>query len=399
MLFIYRYLFLMLSGICGIAVYPSTSLAAQLDVTADYKPALYEPSRAVFVSTTKCISASPLYEMIGVCSGGVSSLDFITTSVAIPSIRRTALGAQSNPKDALVYYKISSEKNFTVRSASGQEFPVKFIPRSLGTMHIGPWPGSMVSSIYNSVVGNNMSGSGCRRQGARAFGGVNWQSFQTMVFMNPGTTCYVGSIPSTPLTVTHQNIYLGFSIQAPDPLSMPNGVYTGSLVLTVGQGNEDISFGNGSYSDNQLIINVRLTVRHQIKVEFPAGYDNISLKPSGGWGEWLNGGRPPSILKENIPFSIFATSLFRVSYVCQYSIGVQCALKNTRNDHMVGLDMFYLIPPSTRLKLPIHILPVGQNARGRAIGFEVAGDNVKAMVKYPGSTYKGVVTLVFDALP
>ncbi|MFQ2312974.1 hypothetical protein ACSZME_13720 [Aeromonas dhakensis] len=377
--------------------------AAEINVTAEYKPALYEPSQAIFTSTTT--PCAPLPEgavLTQVCDGSnIWGPSMVTVSIPLGSITRSTLGAQNDPKDAFFYLKVPPVKTFNVKSSSGQVFPVTFTPRRLGSVYLGDWPSSFASTVYNELRRNTVVGP-CSYAQSSATGGLQWYRIQ--MFHNtpqPGSTCYNSTVQTSTLNVRHTGIYFSFLMNMPNPLSMPNGVYTGALILTIGPGDaDDISLGNGEYSDRQVTVNVTLTVRHQIKVDFPAGYENLALKPPSGWGEWLNGGRVPSILKESLPFDIAASSLFRVSYLCQYAIGEQCALKNTRNEHMVGLDMYYLIDPSTRYKLPVSILPTGTpSVRKQVISFEVPSDNVKAMVQYPGSTYTGVVTLIFDALP
>ena len=80
--------------------------------------------------------------------------------------------------------------------------------------------------------------------------------------------------------LTISSIYLGYKLKAPNPLAMENGTYTGKLTLSMGH-NLDFDFGAGTYTDTQLTVNFTIKVRHQIKIDFPAGGNRVVLQPPG----------------------------------------------------------------------------------------------------------------------
>ncbi|MFM5454348.1 hypothetical protein ACET9A_20545, partial [Aeromonas veronii] len=151
----------------------------------------------------------------------------------------------------------------------------------------------------------------------------------------------------------------------------------------------------------------------------PAGMTTIGLSYSlvkistkcapalpGGWSNWIHSGkREPSILQQDLPFRIWFSAPFTVSLRCQYqwSTSGECALKDSKGrtvplkTHYVNSinEMFLLTTNKTRFVLPVQGSPVINAAR--AIRFQIVGGTVAEMMKYPGSSFKGDVTLIFDA--
>ena len=81
----------------------------------------------------------------------------------------------------------------------------------------------------------------------------------------------------------------------------------------------------------------------------------------------------------------------------------ECALKDSKGrtvplkTHYVNSinEMFLLTTNKTRFVLPVQGSPVINAAS--AIRFQIVGGTVAEMMKYPGSSFKGDVTLIFDA--
>ena len=219
-----------------------------------------------------------------------------------------------------------------------------------------------------------------------------------------GKSCYTGL--SVDGTSNIQAMFFGFKITPPSPLKMPNGIYTGSIILSVGQ-NKDIDLGNGVYEDNQLIIELTLKVQHQIKVEFPPGGDKVVLQPPGGWHDWIYRGKshiPPYLIAE-LPYRLWSSSDFNVWLNCQYAIGEVCMLNNERLGMQVKLDVIYVNKSKEEFPLTHGVKklftagikdPYYINEE-RSIIFKVQKPVLALMMEYPGSTYKGNVTLIYDA--
>ncbi|MFM5412345.1 hypothetical protein ACET9F_17830 [Aeromonas veronii] len=193
-------------------------------------------------------------------------------------------------------------------------------------------------------------------------------------------------------------------------MTMSNGKYTGSLKIMVGR-NKDIDLGDATYSGGtEHELKFTLTVRHQLKVDFPKGdsdgHSQVTLLPPGGWSNWIHSGkREPNFLQQDLPFRIWFSAPFTVALRCQYqwSTSGECALKDSKG-RTVPLKTYYvnrfnettlLTTNKSKFVLPVQGIPVINAAR--AIRFQIVGGTVAEMMKYPGSSFKGDVTLIFDA--
>ena len=136
----------------------------------------------------------------------------------------------------------------------------------------------------------------------------------------------------------------GYQIEAPDPLSMSSGIYTGKIAYTAGP-NMDIDMGDVLLPTDTLFeINFTLTVEHTLKVEIPPGGNRIQLEPQGGWQAWLNQGRKPARLFRDQTFNLSASSRFKMQLECGTGqIGDTCAVQNAAGDQ-VPLDVLVSLP-------------------------------------------------------
>ncbi|MGL5409813.1 MAG: hypothetical protein ACRDAP_14075, partial [Shewanella sp.] len=171
--------------------------------------------------------------------------------------------------------------------------------------------------------------------------------------------------------------------------------------------NQDIDLGDGIYN-GQLAheVNIKLAVRHQLRVDFPKGEgegrSKVTLLPPGGWNDWIHNGKGiPNKLQQELPFRLWSSAPFTVTLRCQYISGTECALKNAKG-HQAKLNTYYINVENEMFNLsttPYKFSSLrGPTINGaRKIKFRVAGDVVTEMMKYPGSTYKGDITLIFDA--
>lgn len=374
--------------------------AATIDVTAEYKPGMHEQGQARFVNTTVCVT--PGIDIYG-CNNNVERLN-VFFSVPI-NITRAASGPQNGPENAFFYVKGPSKtKTVTLTSSSSsQRFDAQLLSRWLGATyesHDNGFYEPSITPIFTEAF-RKLDG------GCRYITGNRWPSRAAFVWsqwdIGDGVPCYGTIVQNSVLPSTISHLIYGFLVDPPNPLTMPNGVYRGTIVLSLGPtNNSDISYGHGTYNTNQLVINLTLTVRHQIKVDFPPGSQNIVLQPPGGWSQWIYGRRnPPRSLEQKLPFNISASADYEISTACQYSVGMDyCALKNTKNEHLVKLETFYEQRDTSGvslLELPVRVPISNPTDHQRNIMFKVSGSDIPEMMKYPGSTYKGTVTLIIDA--
>ncbi|WP_429186929.1 hypothetical protein [Aeromonas veronii] len=374
---------------------PNCLLAATINVTADYKPASYEVGGGRFISTTKCNKSSSQI-WLPQCKGGINELDNLLFSINM-SISRSASANIKQPKNSFFYVGSSGKRNITLTSGEGKQFSVIFEPTLLGAFFYAPVPDIAAKPIYDWLA---HPVGGCNYINKSVLGHTTWFDWILLWGGISERSCH--TTVSYNVNVDVKSILYGFKIIPPSPLSLPNGVYKGTITLSVGP-DGDISLGNGNYRDRQLIINLTLTVRHQLKVQFSEMGSTVALAPPGGWYNWLNmGNKRTLLLQKTLPFDIWASAPFKITLHCQYMENENCALKNTR-DHQVTLDTKYVESKgksySLSTKPSIIDVEAGRPViqEKRSIHFEIKGNPINEMLDYPGSLYQGTVTLIFDA--
>ncbi|HAU4885000.1 TPA: hypothetical protein F3L15_13365 [Aeromonas hydrophila] len=371
------------------------SQAAVVEVTAEYKPAVYEADHGTFVSTTKCVKTSEGM-WLSSCNGSVMSLDSLLFSLKTKVIRNVKKDF-SNTKDSFVSLGSLGNRTMIVTSDKGQQFSVLFTPDKLGVHFDSVVNADDGWKIYNTSFTSPKGG--CRYLDKQVAGYISLTAWIVLWGDVGGKSCYTG------LSVDGMSdikaMFFGFKIIPPSPLKIPNGVYTGSIVLSVGQ-NKDIDLGNGVYEDDQLTIELTLKVQHQIKVEFPPGGDKILLQPPGGWHDWIYRGKsysPPHLIAE-LPYRLWSSSNVNVWLSCQYLDGEYCMLSNIRTGHKVRFDVIYQNGAKEEfiLRSITKKLFSGRTENtARTLIFKVNKRALTEMMKSPGSTYKGNVTIIYDA--
>jgi hypothetical protein len=212
--------------------------------------------------------------------------------------------------------------------------------------------------------------------------------------------------------MTFSHLEYAYELRTPNPLSMSAGEYIGGLTYTMGPGG-DFDFGDVIQpGDTVATFNFQLSVEHALKVDVPPGGNRIELIPQGGWQAWLNQGRAPGRLYRDQTFRIAASSRFKMQLECSLVMGNTCGLRSREGDE-VPLQVAVSLPNGlvdqygqTVSKLPLRLDGVGSelfqplqyvNDRPGSLHFEVQRDDMAEMLKRPGSTYSGVVTVVWDS--
>ncbi|CAI3796568.1 hypothetical protein DBADOPDK_01544 [Pseudomonas sp. MM223] len=205
---------------------------------------------------------------------------------------------------------------------------------------------------------------------------------------------------------------VAFAIDIAPPFRMPSGTWRGSVTYSIGPGG-DFDFGNDvtALSGDSLTVNFVLDVQHAFIFEFPPGSDRAVLEPPGGWQAWLAGGKPPQRLARDLPFRVWSTGPFKVYKLCQYSADLRCAIRNDKGDQVpvevamslpagiehLGAPVQRLALPSGRMAALQFDAAVATLNRPGQLHFQVARNDVEDMLKHPGTTYTGQVTVIFDA--
>lgn len=206
---------------------------------------------------------------------------------------------------------------------------------------------------------------------------------------------------------------IGYKLSLPSPTKIVSGIYRGSLLFTVGGISADFDFGERVADlGNSLTIDFELDLRHELKVDFPPGSDRAVLEPPGGWLAWP-GGRVPPQLARDLPFRLTASGPFTVYATCEHLLPGSnfCLLVNENGDQTL-LDLAMSLPAGVKYNNgPVQRMRIHANTGKRmrlvpdsAISalpgtahFWIRKTWVEAMLRKPPGTYRGRVTLLFDA--
>ncbi|WP_415775504.1 hypothetical protein ACMYQ1_20635 [Shewanella oncorhynchi] len=396
----YRYALYILMGYLLLS--PLTE-AATIQVTAEYKPAPYDINGSKFINTTPC---SVPEEMTGdFWCKGTASLEK-EQAISIPTnITSRLISNDGKLENAITYQKFTGEKTIELtKVGSGNVHKMKFQLTQIGaaqTPNIIKEAGTTGTYWTESKVQGD-----CNHRLGMWAGAWAFDYFYDIKNANQksGGVCYYNKFKSsfTSDKITLRRIYIGYKLQPPDPLKMENGTYKGSLTLSLGR-NKDLDFGNATYSDSNVTIEFTLRVTHQLKVEFPAGSNKVILQPPKGWAPWINSGKTPPNLKAELPFKLWSSAIFYVSLsYCQYQNDGQCQLKNIKNGHKTNIEISYINGEGKSYPLSTSKYKF-TNTDGTYINvarkflFEINKTNLTEMMKYPGSTYQGDVTIMFEA--
>ena len=395
----YRYALYILMGY--LLLNPLTQ-AATIQVTAEYKPAPYDINGSKFINTTPC---SVDWQAEGFWCNGTASLEK-EQAINIPTKMTSRLVSNDDKLEhAITYQKFTGEKTVELtKKGGGSSHRMKFKLTQIGA--------SQTPNIIKEAGTSGTLWLEKTVQGDCSFRQQTWASpsifeyFYDIKNANQklGGICYnnIFNTTFTSKNITLQRIYIGYKLQPPDPLKMENGTYKGSLTLSLGR-NKDLDFGDAAYSDSNVTIEFTLRVTHQLKVEFPAGSNKVILQPPKGWATWMNSGKTPPNLKAELPFKLWYSAPFDVSLsYCQYPNNGQCQLKNIKNSHKTNIKISYIngegksMPLSTSKRRFTNTDGTYINV-ARKLLFEIDKTNLTEMMKYPGSTYQGDVTIMFEA--
>lgn len=387
-------------------LFSCSSFAAVIDITAEYKPESYDINGGRFINTTPCDMGTE--QSYCEPQKPLEASVIVKLPVSITKTINSAKGKQSY----LNYYRMTGPQKVTLtNSRNGEQHELIFIPT-----HIGVKASNMKYPLVNDekwpmhfIRGDCVRGGETRGWwlGSLVTDQLTFHSIINAAQNGP-SECFYNSERGDDTSYKVEWITYGFRFKSPNPLTMSNGKYTGSLKIMIGR-NKDVDLGDATYSGGtEHELKFTLTVRHQLKVDFPKGngdgHSQVTLLPPGGWINWIhNGKRELSILQQDLPFRIWFSAPFTIALRCQHQWGTECGLKDSKG-RTVPLKTYYVnsINEMTLLTTNKHsfVLPVQGKPiinAARAIRFQVVGGTVTEMMKYPGSNFKGDVTLIFDA--
>jgi hypothetical protein len=182
----------------------------------------------------------------------------------------------------------------------------------------------------------------CRYSGVGAYGDTFFRFF----WKTPEEAFCVKAPAYRIPSIYFDKLDFAYELRTPNPLNMSSGRYTGSMVYTLGSGN-DIDMGPVMEpDDSEISLDFVLDVQHTLKVDIPPGGNHIALEPQGGWQRWLDTGRKPVRLYRDQIFHISASSKFTMKLECEHSLGwgSGCAIMNRETGFGGPVDVSVSLP-------------------------------------------------------
>jgi hypothetical protein len=379
--------------------------AADVHITAEFKPDVSNPSQREFVNTTPWTGVCAASHQASCISNDWWSID--TTIRGIKhAVRQTDYGRDG------FYVGMPAPRKVTVTSDDGRsryDLDLRIIGSAMRLSdREGDGP-----EVFWSTGGARNCGFGIT--------GYSVRSVMRMLLRHDdgrGTTaCSLHWI----LTNNYRIEALDFvyALETPTPLRMRSGFYTGTTTFTVGGTGEgaDFDLGNGvELTDRVVNVHFRLEVQHAFQLDIPPGSDRAVLTPPGGWSGWTEHGVVPQSLEQTLPFTLSSSGRFSVTLQCQFpQPDGRCGIRNTTAEaEDAPLDISLTLPGfreldsgrdavelplRTQLPAPVFTADSVILDRPSRIRFAVTGAPVKAMLAFPDTRYRGDVTLIFDADP
>lgn len=381
--------------------------AADIYITAEFKPDINNPNQREFVNTTPW--------------SGVCNSTHLQTCIANNwwSIDTKIRGTKQVIREANYgrngfYIGMPTSRTVTVTSDDGEHsFDLGF--NIIGSaMRLVDQDGD--GRLEPASIGNP---NNCRL-GLHNINAVNRSTMRMFLRRDGGegaVACALDWMDTNNYLMTEFDFT--YKLTTPAPLAMRSGVYTGTTSYRVGGTGEgaDFDLGNGvALDDNIVNVHFQLNVQHAFQLDLPPGSDRAVLAPRGGWSQWTDHGIIPKSLERELPFSISSSGQFSVSLQCQHTLpDGRCAIRNeTTNAEDAPLDIQVTLPGfrdaasgaeavgvplTTTMAPPVMTSDSFIIRRPSQLHFAVNGDPVGKMLDHPGSHYRGDVTVVFDADP
>jgi len=374
--------------------------AAEVNVTATFTPSALDPSRNTFTNTTPrgtyctwspwaCARANAYFFDV--------PLGITKTYVKGGDIRKRFYVGFPGPRRIQLQH-----------SESGQLFPVDIAFQAVS--------GRLEPGNGDNPVFTKYPQGGCsyiHTAGLAAYVNFGW------LVRSPDAPvpCHSTGGGASGFTQTYTMPWfgIGLNITAPSPLSMPNGQYEGSVTYTVGSSGADIDLGDDVTSDPELTLRFRFSVAHEFQVTFPSTSPIAVLSPVGGWQQWIDYGRAPSRLQQELPFTLTSSSDFSVKMRCEHEVSGRCGIEDLAAGTIVPVDVDVTMPgmrvigtgaPAINTSLvsdasgtvaPRFTPDSYLVSRPSKLVFSANGTSVTEMLKAPSSRWQGDVTVVFDS--
>lgn len=369
----------------------SFARAVVIKVNAEYSQSLTNPGENEFRITDPC---KPLPLSV-FCNDNLSRVISVDSDIVRPLVKGGTWW------ERLFYHRFPAEKTVQLFNENGSPASMKFSMTHTGYSIDNPF-----FIVRNETV---QAGENAKCKLVDYIVEFDGNHTDTLFYaidlsaQKTGGTCYSGdflfwaSAPS-PHIGKIRKFYLGYKLTPVNIGAISNGIYKGKLSLSVGS-NRDIDFTNSTYRSPTVVdLEFSLVVRNHLKVIFPPSGNKVILQPDGGW---RHGEKTPS-LSGVMPVQITSSIPYWIKLDCQYlSVADDsCQIKSDRNVNLASMSIYKKTIKGNVLLSPTLKQTFGKNepfSNGLFL-FKINKDNVKDMMNYPGSTYKGTVTIVMDAL-
>ncbi|MHC1655032.1 hypothetical protein ACODUL_17280 [Stenotrophomonas maltophilia] len=250
----------------------------------------------------------------------------------------------------------------------------------------------------------------------RGAGGVGWSNggWGVRDAQNP-QACY-STQARNGRSYRYRNVGIGIDVKLPSAMTLHDGRYTAVEAWTTGGAGSDIDLGDNITGTQMIRMTFQFDVQHDFQVRFPAEHPRVLLAPDGGWSQWVDYGRRPSRLRQELPFHLTSSMDFSMKLRCEYPAdGDRCGIRDIREDTIVPVDVDVTLPgminerdgrpaqftPLTPVDAgaPRFTSPAYLRGRRSMLRFIAGQSAVDEMVKAPGSQWRGDITIVFDANP
>lgn len=390
----------LLSALCLFSVLSTFAGAEDLDITASFRPSATNPNYDSFTNETPQSGYCANYP----CLPGAFS---ILTGLVVNN--RVINSNDTSDMRLHTYQKLRSEwrEVSLFHRGSGRFITFDFRLNLVGQRFYRP------TSSWATTDFNNAGGS--PQGGCTGKNGMVSTNVYLFAWVHPETsssvcTKHISNIDRSDVTLNQ--ISVGYELRSKNPMTMPNGIFAGSIEYSIGRG-ADIDLGEGDYSDSVLRINITATIEHELKVT-PLGSTRINLQPQGGWDDWNQSGAASVKLNGRGHFTTVASSPLSISVECTHSILNACALQMDGSTEkapvlvnltMPGMRIRETGAPVTDVFIPLYrggvvgmlIEPERPVNDISSVDFTIGEAGSALMVKHPGSTWRGSATLIFDS--
>ncbi|AZE82509.1 hypothetical protein C4J98_1080 [Pseudomonas orientalis] len=380
------------------------------EITAKFRPDPTNVNMNRFVNTTPVTGYCQTYP--SQCTGGMFSLRLPIKAESAGPLE----ASPSDPRKAALWRAPANWRQTTVTNLQGEQETVEIRISGIGSQYVFDRPvselvggGAVLASHWKLWGWTWVYPPGVCGYSGVGFYGAAWYGF---FWRTPVEGDCVKTQAYQIPYMRYEYLDIAYELRTPNPLSMSAGQYFGSFSYSLGP-HKDFDLGDMMLPDDSVLtLNFTLDVDHILKVELPPGGNRVILQPQGGWQAWLNQGRRPTRLFRDQTFSIYSSGRFKMNLECGLAIGNTCGLSNSNGDQVplqVGVSLPFglndqygqgvnkrplrLDGSGTELVQATHYV----SNRPGTLHFEVGKDDVEQMLKTPGSTYSGLVTVVWDS--